>query len=121
DHRLSATSGLSFFGDRLHVLLNGEYYHADGTLVSSRPWNNSGSVLINNPLYVAGNGQPQYYYGQGIGPATQTGGGLVNSGPLRGTYFLAPGITGQLNYGINNAPSNPFMIGGDWQTTQQGL
>jgi len=121
DHRLSATSGLSFFNDRLHVLLNGEYYHADGTLVSSRPWNNSGSVLINNPLYVAGNGQPQYYYGQGIGPATQTGGGLVNSGPLRGTYFLAPGITGQLNYGINNAPSNPFMIGGDWQTTQQGL
>ena len=118
--RISGTAGLSFLDDRLHILLNGGYAHQDAIKTVDRPWNNSGYQVINNPLYTAGGGQPQLFVGSGIGLATRTQGGLINSGPLMGTYFLGDGVTGQLNYGLTNATSDPWMIGGDWQITNEG-
>jgi iron complex outermembrane recepter protein len=131
-YRFSATLGHSFLDDRLHVLVNGEYFHSDEVLTSQRPWNSHGYVLMNNPAYVVtngvGNGQPALYVGSGIGPSNKTPGGLINSltrngfsvtsDPLIGTYFLAPGSTAHLNYG---QVSGSYMLGGDWQKTFEGL
>lgn len=110
--------------DRLHLLLNAEYYHQDGIPTIDRPWNNTGYQMIANPAYVVtngvGNGQPEFLVGSGIGVTDWTKGGIITSGALKGTYFLGDGLTSQLNYGITNATSVPWMIGGDWQTTYDG-
>ena len=119
-YRFSGTAGLSFLDDRLHILLNGEYFHQDGIDQVDRPWNDRGYALHLNPAYTATNGQPQYLVGSGIG-VTRTTGGLINSGPLRGTYFLGDGVTGQFNYGTTNSVSDPWMIGGDWQLSVDGV
>ncbi|MDO6414345.1 TonB-dependent receptor [Sphingomonas sp. BIUV-7] len=120
NYNFAATAGLSFLDDRIHVLLNGEYYHQSGVNTIDRSWNDSGYFQINNPAYTATNGQPQRLVGSGFAPATYTSGGLVASGPLRGTYFLGNGTTGQLNYGTTNTVSSPWMIGGDGATTLAG-
>ena len=120
NYRLSATLGQSLFGDRLHILANAEYFHQNGVDTIARDWNDNGYFQINNPAYTATNGLPQRLVGSGFGPATYTAGGLVTAGPLRGTYFLAPGSTGLLTFGTSNATSNPWMIGGDWRTTLAG-
>jgi outer membrane receptor protein involved in Fe transport len=120
NYNFAVTAGLSFLDDRIHVLLNGEYYHQSGVDTIDRSWNDSGYFQINNPAYTATNGQPQRLVGSGFAPATYTAGGLVASGPLRGTYFLGSGATGQLNYGTTNTVSSPWMIGGDGATTLAG-
>ena len=119
-YRGSATLGKSLFDDRLHILANVEYFHQDGIDTIDRDWNDAGYFQINNPAYTATNGQPQRLVGGGFGPATYTAGGLITAGPLRGTYFLAPGTTGQLAFGTTNATSSPWMVGGDWRTTLAG-
>ena len=120
NYRFTGTAGLSLLDDRLHVLLNGEYSHQDGVGSIRRPWNNRGYQLINNPAYTPTNGQPERLVGPGIGYATVTRDGLINSGQLQGTYFLGDGTTRQLNYGVANDVSSPWMVGGDWRTTMEG-
>ena len=117
NYRLSATAGLSLLDDRLHILLNGEYFHQNPVDTIDRSWNDSGYFQINNPAYTATNGQPERLVGSGFGPMGYTAGGLVTSGPLKGTYFTNEGQTGQLTYG---ATKSPWMIGGDTATTLAG-
>jgi iron complex outermembrane receptor protein len=119
-YRASATLGKALFDDRLHILGNVEYFRQDGIDTIDRDWNDAGYFQINNPAYTATNGLPQRLVGGGFGPATYTAGGLITAGPLRGTYFLAPGTTGQLAFGTTNATSTPWMVGGDWRTTLAG-
>ena len=119
NYRFSGTAGLSLMDDRLHILLSGEYFHQDGIDQNNRPWNSHGYNRIFNPDYTPTNGQPQYLVGPGMG-VTRTKGGLINSGPLRGTYLLGDGVTGQFNYGNTNSVSNPWMVGGDWQLSMDG-
>jgi outer membrane receptor protein involved in Fe transport len=130
NYRFSASAGLSFLDDRLHVLLNAEYFRQYAAPTIDRSWNDSGYFQINNPAYTATNGQPQRLVGSGFGPATYTAGGLITAynvgtniirtgGPI-GTYFLGDGTTGQLNFGTTNSVSSPWMIGGDYQTTLAG-
>ena len=120
NYRFTATAGHSFLDDRLHVLLNGEYFKQKGIDTIDRAWNNTGFQMTQNPLYTPTNGQPEFFVGAGIGLATRHRGGIINSGPLMGTYFLEDGVTKQLNYGLFNSISNPFMIGGDWQEGNKG-
>ncbi len=120
NYRLAATIGKSMLDDRLHVLLSGEYFRQTGVDTIARDWNDSGYFQINNPAYTATAGVPQRLVGSGFGPATYTKGGLITAGPLRGTYFLGDGQTGQLNFGTTNATSSPWMIGGDSNTTLEG-
>lgn len=121
NYRFSGTAGASFLDDRLNVFVNGEYYHQNYIATNSRDWNSHGYNLINNPNYTATNGQPQFYVGPNIGLQSLAAGGLITSGPLRGTRFLAPGQTSQIAFGNGNALSGPWMIGGDWQTTMEGM
>lgn len=119
NYRFTGTAGFSLLDDRLHLLTNVSYFKQEREEGIHRSWNDSGYFQINNPAYTATNGEPQRLVGSGIGPSGYTAGGLITSGPLRGTYFLGEGQTGQLTYGTTSA-SNPWMIGGDWQTTLDG-
>lgn len=117
NYRFSGTAGFSLLDDRLHLLTNVSYFHQNREENIDRSWNDSGYFQINNPAYDGVNGQPQRYVGSGIGPLGYTSGGLITSGPLKGTYFLGAGETGQLTYGT---AASPWMIGGDWETTLDG-
>ncbi|MBB2165518.1 TonB-dependent receptor [Gluconacetobacter sp. 1b LMG 1731] len=119
-YKLDATIGKTFLGGKLHVLVDAQYYQRFGVDSIDRPWNNSGYFQIDNPNYTPHNGQPQLLVGSGFAPFTYSAGGLITSGPLTGTYFKGNGQTGQLNYGVHNATSNPYMIGGDTATTLDG-
>jgi len=117
NYKFTASAGLSLLDDRLHVLLNGEYFKQEPVDTIDRSWNRTGYFQINNPAYTATNGQPQRLVGSGFGPSGYTAGGLIGSGPLRGTYFLGAGQTAQLTYG---ATLSPWMVGGDYLTTLAG-
>jgi iron complex outermembrane receptor protein len=118
NYNFEATGGFSLLDDRLHVEFNAEYFKQEMIGAPfNRGWNDTGYQLMNNPDWTATNGLPRRIVGSGIGLALMTEGGLITSGALRGTYFLPNGATGQLTYG---AVSGPWMVGGDWQTTNDG-
>lgn len=117
NYRLGMTAGYALLDGRLRLLTSVSWFHQDREEGIGRDWNNSGYFQINNPAYNGTNGAPQRLVGSGIGPSGYTAGGLVTSGPLRGTYFLGQGQTAQLNFGTI---AGPWMIGGDWQTTMAG-
>jgi iron complex outermembrane receptor protein len=116
------TAGAPFAGGRGHILFNSEYFTQDGVQSIDRDWNDSGFFQIDNPAYTPTNGQPFRLVSAGIGVSQQTPGGLITSGPLRGTYFgtinpaTGTASTGQLVFG---QVSGPWMVGGDWEYTQQ--
>ncbi|MBL8774028.1 MAG: TonB-dependent receptor [Phenylobacterium sp.] len=120
NYKATVTFGDAFMGGKLRVLANAEYARTEEIPDVPRDWNMKGYFNIQNPLYAPGNGQPEKFVGYGIGPAQVTPGGLVTSGPLRGTYFgridpaTGRATVGQLAYGL---ALGQWMIGGDWQYT----
>ncbi|WP_044335605.1 TonB-dependent receptor domain-containing protein [Sphingomonas hengshuiensis] len=121
-YKLSATGGLSLMDDRLKIIASAEYFELPGIHYIDRDWNQQGYFHITNPDYVAGNGKPERYVGYNIGPSNATPGGLITSGPLRGTVFgqidpaTGRATTSTLNFG---KVSGAWMIGGDWQATSE--
>lgn len=125
NHTFTLAAGMPFADGRGHVLFSSEYFTQDGVHTIDRDWNDSGYFQINNPNYTATNGQPFRLVQANIGPSQHTPGGLIVSGPLRGTYFgtidstTGRATVGRLAYGTTSA-SNPWMVGGDWQYTSLG-
>ncbi len=114
-YRVSLTGGLPFAGGRGHVLLSGEYAKKEGIHGVPRDWNDKGWYLINNPAYIAGNGQPERLVVSGAGLSNATRGGIITNTALRGTTFGVNGAVGQFAYGQTR---DPWMIGGDWEAVQ---
>jgi iron complex outermembrane recepter protein len=111
--KVSLTAGTKFADDRGHLLISGEIAHIDGIKgIGKRKWFNSAKLFF-NPTYTATNGQPQLLALPNSGFATATPGGLITSGPLRGTYFGPGGVPAQFNYG--SIVSGNFMQGGDYR------
>ena len=111
NYNIQLSAGTKFADDRGHIVISGEIAHNDGiTGIGKRKWY-GGAKLFINPAYVAGNGQPQLIVAQNAGFATATPGGIITSGPLRGTYFGPAGAPTQFNYGP--IVSGNFMAGGD--------
>ena len=109
EYKLSATAGTGFADKRGHVLLSYEEAHSDGVQGVPRSWYN-GSKLFFNPNYTATNGQPQLIASAGVGFATATPGGIITTGPLKGTYFGPGGTPLQFNYGsIIGTPWTPSL------------
>lgn len=101
--------GTSFAGGRGHILVGGEYSKNEGvgqTPYRPRKWVSRG--LAGNPNF-ATNGLPANIYADDVRRTDLWEGGLVTSGPLRGTTFLPNGQTGQFGYG---EVYNNRMIGG---------
>ncbi|WP_423603622.1 TonB-dependent receptor plug domain-containing protein [Sphingomonas sp. MS122] len=141
NHKISATGGKSFGDGKGHILLSGEYFTQKGIQSIDRDWNDTGFFLINNPAYstaVGGNCRPpagyvagtpitgcapEYLVSANAGTGQFTPGGLIYSGPLRGTYFgsinpaTGKASVNQLNFG---ATSGQWMLGGDLGITTAG-
>ena len=118
-YRATLTGGMEFAEGRGHALLSGNYVKRNGVYgAGSRGWQNRGVHLIQNPRYVAGNGQPEYMESYQSGLNTTTGGGIITSGPLRGTYFGQGGTVNQYDYGPNRLNNLPWTVGGDWKISQ---
>lgn len=123
NHKASLTLGTPFAGGKGHLLLSGEYFTQKGVHTIDRKWNDAGFFQIDNPAYTPANGQPARLVQSGIGTSQFTPGGLISTGPLRGTYFgtvdpaTGRATTGQLAFGPTNGQ---WMLGGDYRYTRQG-
>lgn len=87
-------------GDRGHLLLSGNYYKGDRIdfFYHQRDWFQPGLRLLTNPAFTATNGQPGQIVRFDAG-YNSTPGGVIASGPLRGTNFLPGGAIGQFVFG----------------------
>lgn len=114
--KMTFSAGFPFANDRGHVLVSGESSYRHGIWEPvPRDWNDRNWIIMNNPAYGTGAGQstsvPQRLLLDNAGLSNATPGGLIVSGPLKGTYFGPGGTPAQFNYGpIIGAP---FMQGGD--------
>lgn len=121
NHKVSLTAGTGFAGGRGHIVVSGEAFTQKGQHTIDRDWNQAGFFQIDNPAYVAGNGLPARLVQAGIGTSQFTQGGLISTGPFRGTYFGSIGPAGaslnQLNFGAVNGQ---WMVGGDYRITRDG-
>lgn len=113
NYSANVAAGFSFAGGRGHFIASGEWAHRDGVF-TAREWNNRGYLRILNPEYSAStpNGQPQYLVRSGVGSNTLIPGGIITSGPLKGTYFGPGGSVNQFDYGSYS--NSTHTIGGDW-------
>jgi len=114
-YRATLTAGKAFAGGRGHILLNGEIAVKEGLHSVPRDWNQQGWYMIKNPAYAAGNGAPEHLVVRGAGLSVATPGGIITDTELRGTTFGIGGAVGQFDYGTVR---DPWMVGGDWQSTQ---
>nr|WP_298720420.1 TonB-dependent receptor [uncultured Steroidobacter sp.] len=107
--------GTPFADGRGHFLISGEHTQSDGIDgTNDRPWARLPAAVIQNPAYAEGNGQPRYVVRRNVGLAAGTPGGIITSGPLRGTYF---GPNGEIHRGFDfgTPVGNNFQQGGDWE------
>nr|WP_238941039.1 TonB-dependent receptor [Sphingomonas beigongshangi] len=121
--------GKAFAGDKLHVILSGEYAKDQGVgpgffgedLAGSRDWYRATTLIDTGNR---NGGTPQFLY-RDHGQAYQyTRYGLISSGPLQGTAFDVNGNPFPFQYGSNGVPSKTaggnvigcyvgFCVGGD--------
>ena len=107
--KATLTAGSPIAGDRGHVLLSTEAEHSDGVVhPSNRPWNRSNIGIIYNPGYTPGNGQPQFLILDPVNNSRAAPGGLITTGPLKGTAFGPGGVPYQFDYGSLNDGANMY-------------
>jgi iron complex outermembrane receptor protein len=113
NYNASLSAGTRFADDRGHIMVSVERNYNDGIQGVPRDWFRGKGMII-NPAYNAttNSSVPQLLIGDSIGLSTATPGGIITSGPLRGTYFGPGGVPTRFNYG--SLVSAPFMQGGDW-------
>lgn len=108
---VSLAGGTSFADGRGHILVGGEYANADGITHSLAPDPSRPDVAARGSVRSANyaGGDTQFIYSSDVRRADVFDGGLITSGPLRGTKFLPNGQTGQFGYGT---VYGNVMIGG---------
>ena len=123
-HSASFAWGTAFADGRGHIIAGLETAEAKGIATYlypdvSRP-NVAGRGSVSNSNFSTG--QPQFIFAEDVRRADVHDGGLITSGPLRGTTFLPGGQTGTFGYGqvygtlMIGGTSNPFEApdpGGD--------
>jgi outer membrane receptor protein involved in Fe transport len=101
---VNMTAGLPFADGRGHFLINGGANHVAGIPRITRDWNKTGYQRMTNPAYGTGPGQstsvPQLLMLTRVSPTNGfSGGGVITSGPLRGTAFGEGGTIWQYQQG----------------------
>jgi len=116
--KVTLAAGTPFANDRGHIIASAELADRSGirNVPANRDWNNKGCYIINNPAYVAGNGQPEQLNVCGAALSQATIGGLITNTALAGTAFGPQAVPYQFNYGSPRL--DPWMIGGDWKSNQ---
>ena len=119
-YRVALSGGFNFGGGRGHILLSADLDRKYGVIdgANGRAWANEGWGTIINPAYssTTNSSVPQNLVFSHVGQATATPGGIITSGPLKGTAFGPDGIPFQLNYG--DLVNGNYFHGGDWKLTQ---
>jgi outer membrane receptor protein involved in Fe transport len=104
------TFGADFADDRGHFLITAEHSELkDAGNAGSRDWY-EGYNIVDNPAFVAGGSQPRRLLVPGVGLSRSTPGGLISTGPLAGTQFLADGSPATFDSGV---VSGLLSYGGD--------
>jgi outer membrane receptor protein involved in Fe transport len=114
EFKADIAAGTSFAGDRGHVVVGITFANSKGVFNPYRnPSDSSG--IIGNPNFTATCGCAQNIYVQGLLNNNASVGGLIVSGPLKGTNFGPNGSISQFQYGQYGllASSGSFMVGGD--------
>lgn len=117
--RTTAAYGARFADGRGHFMVAGEYTKTwDTPYYGDRGWARNYQLLTNtNPG--AGVSEPLRFLAPNVTYANMTYGGLINSGPLRGTQFLAGGVPAQFQYGTHVGTT--FMLGGGGDILTDGV
>lgn len=107
-HRLGLAWGSEWAEGRGRLLLAAEDYSSDGIGLdyNGRDWAEQGWGIVSNP-----NGPPSQAIVPDVALATATNGGLITTGPLANTQFLAGGMTAPFRTGT--FLSAQTMSGGD--------
>ena len=94
------TYGKAFLDGKAHFLLDAmSSYAGTGDLAGTQSWYHAYKI-INNPAATATNGLPPQIVSPGVGISQATRGGLITSGPLKGTQFTGPnGTPAPFNFG----------------------
>ena len=116
NQRFEVTAGNDFANGQGHFLFSSEYFQQDGIRDTVADWQLDGYQAVVNPDTSAG--APYFFVGNDIGIGAYSPGGLIVSGPLKGTYFGEGGAVDQLNYGTE---AGIWMIGGDWRYAQSSI
>ncbi len=121
-YKIALTAGRPFGGGRGHFLISAEHAYNDGIAHAyERSWFADHSLnWMLNPAYGTGPGQttsvPEYIAMANVGIGNAAPGGLIFSGPLKGTQFLEGGTPAPFTFG--SVVSDVYMSGGDWQATR---
>lgn len=108
-HKLEVSYGTDFAEGRGHFIASGAYTQTPDEFYSYDIPGFKYQRLVSNPA--PGNGQPRYLHADNVGLAQATPGGIIVSGPLRGTYFSGQSATpARFDYG--NLSQNYYTNGG---------
>jgi iron complex outermembrane receptor protein len=109
EYRASLAGGRTFFNDKLTFVAGADYLNTSGIKSQyTRPWGQREFGVVTNPNF-ATNGLPNFIIAPNFHTANMTQGGLVVSGPLRGTAFGPGGVPYQFQFGQTFGTT---MIGG---------
>src|SRR5689334_17925375 len=118
ERRLSLAAGTHFAGGRGRIMAGFDYVKIGGIGTQlTRDWGRRDVGLITNPGF-ATNGLPNFIISPNVHSAITTPGGLIVSGPLRGTAFGPVGTTFNYNFG---QVFGSTMIGGDGANQNENL
>ncbi len=114
--------GTAFGNGRGHALFSAEVSKNVGILgdmgqePNNREWMNGLTGILTNPAYNAttNSSVPQYIVRPNVAAAAATYGGIITSGPLKGTAFGPGGTPYQFTYGL---VGGVYMSGGDWRVS----
>ncbi len=110
-HRLSLAWGGKLLDDRGHLMLAAEYTRTSDTpYYGDRAWGSRNYQQLAN----AAGATPLRLVVPNVRYSNMTYGGLINSGPLKGTQFLPNGATQPFQYGTLVGAN--FMLGGGGDT-----
>jgi len=113
EFRASLAGGIGLLDDKLHLTFGVDYVNQKGVGTQyTRDWGRKEVGLVSNSAFLT-NGLPQYTIAANVHPSVMTPGGLIVSGPLRGTAFGPGGTPYRFNYGTLYGATNSSMIGGD--------
>jgi outer membrane receptor protein involved in Fe transport len=109
EYHVALSGGTNFAGGDGNIM-SGAEYSDNGGVGSNRSWFQQHWATISNPAYKPGNGQPQDLIVPDVHVSTASLGGVITSGPLKGTQFLPGGGTTPFQYGTN--VGSTYMQGG---------
>ena len=116
--RASLATGISFAGDRGRIVAGVDWIKIGGIGTQlTRDWGRKEVGLITNSNFAI-NGLPNFIIAENIHSANTTPGGLIVSGPLRGTAFGPNGTTYQYDFG---QVFGSAMIGGSGRFANENL